>query len=96
MATSGSKFPPAPHRAGGFAYGALVADDMVIRHEMVHDELFSLTPDGHLLFILKGILAESEKQNHSIKDAAALVAAELDLPKREVYARALTLAKKDA
>jgi 16S rRNA (cytidine1402-2'-O)-methyltransferase len=30
---------------------------------------------------------------HSIKDAAALVAAELNLPKREVYARALTLAK---
>ena len=31
--------------------------------------------------------------SHSIKDAAALVAAELDLPKREVYARALALAK---
>jgi 16S rRNA (cytidine1402-2'-O)-methyltransferase len=31
--------------------------------------------------------------HHSIKDAAALVAAELDLPKREVYARALALAK---
>jgi 16S rRNA (cytidine1402-2'-O)-methyltransferase len=30
---------------------------------------------------------------HSIKDAAALVAADLDLPRREVYARALTLAK---
>jgi 16S rRNA (cytidine1402-2'-O)-methyltransferase len=30
---------------------------------------------------------------HSIKDAAALVAAELALPKREVYARALALAK---
>jgi 16S rRNA (cytidine1402-2'-O)-methyltransferase len=30
---------------------------------------------------------------HSIKDAAALVANELDLPKREVYARALVLAK---
>ncbi|HEX2554373.1 MAG TPA: 16S rRNA (cytidine(1402)-2'-O)-methyltransferase [Microvirga sp.] len=30
---------------------------------------------------------------HSIKDAAALVAADLGLPKREVYARALTLAK---
>src|SRR4051794_6191949 len=34
---------------------------------------------------------------HSIKDAAALVAADLELPRREVYARALTLAKeKDA
>jgi 16S rRNA (cytidine1402-2'-O)-methyltransferase len=34
---------------------------------------------------------------HSIKDAAALVAADLDMPKREVYARALALAKdKDA
>ncbi len=31
--------------------------------------------------------------SHSIKDAAALVAAELDLPKREVYGRALALAK---
>jgi 16S rRNA (cytidine1402-2'-O)-methyltransferase len=30
---------------------------------------------------------------HSIKDAAALVAADLDLPKREVYGRALALAK---
>jgi 16S rRNA (cytidine1402-2'-O)-methyltransferase len=34
---------------------------------------------------------------HSIKDAAALVAADLDMPRREVYARALALAKdKDA
>ena len=34
---------------------------------------------------------------HSIKDAAAIVAAELGLPKREVYARALALAAaKDA
>ena len=39
---------------------------------------------------------EAALKNHSIKDAAALVAAELDLPKREVYARALALAKKDA
>ncbi|HEX2509713.1 MAG TPA: 16S rRNA (cytidine(1402)-2'-O)-methyltransferase [Microvirga sp.] len=31
--------------------------------------------------------------SHSIKDAAALVADELGVPKREVYARALTLAK---
>ena len=38
---------------------------------------------------------EAALKNHSIKDAAALVAAELDLPKREVYARALALAKKD-
>ena len=36
---------------------------------------------------------EAALQNHSIKDAAALVAAELDLPKREVYARALALAE---
>ena len=39
---------------------------------------------------------EAALKNHSIKDATALVAAELDLPKREVYARALTLAKKGA
>ena len=32
-------------------------------------------------------------QRHSIKDAAALVSAEAGLPKREVYARALALAK---
>ncbi|HZH51339.1 MAG TPA: 16S rRNA (cytidine(1402)-2'-O)-methyltransferase [Microvirga sp.] len=38
---------------------------------------------------------EAALRNHSIKDAAALVAAELNLPKREVYARALALAKKD-
>jgi 16S rRNA (cytidine1402-2'-O)-methyltransferase len=31
--------------------------------------------------------------NHSIKDASALVAADLDLPKRDVYARALVLAR---
>jgi 16S rRNA (cytidine1402-2'-O)-methyltransferase len=36
---------------------------------------------------------EAVLSSHSIKDAAALVAAELDLPKREVYARALALAK---
>ena len=38
---------------------------------------------------------EAALRNHSIKDAAALVAAELGMPKREVYARALALAKKD-
>jgi 16S rRNA (cytidine1402-2'-O)-methyltransferase len=32
-------------------------------------------------------------EKHSIKDAAAIVASELDLPKRDVYARALALAK---
>jgi 16S rRNA (cytidine1402-2'-O)-methyltransferase len=39
---------------------------------------------------------EAALKNHSIKDAAALVAAELGLPKREVYARALELAKRNA
>jgi 16S rRNA (cytidine1402-2'-O)-methyltransferase len=39
---------------------------------------------------------EAALRNHSIKDAAALVAAELGMPKREVYARALALAKKDS
>src|SRR5688500_15299456 len=43
--------------------------------------------------VLDGKL-EAALKNHSIKDAAALVAAELDLPKREIYARALVLAKK--
>ncbi len=38
---------------------------------------------------------EAALKNHSIKDAAAIVAAELNVPKREVYARALVLAKKD-
>jgi 16S rRNA (cytidine1402-2'-O)-methyltransferase len=38
---------------------------------------------------------EAALKNHSIKDAAAIVAAELDVPKREVYARALALARKD-
>ena len=38
---------------------------------------------------------EAALRSHSIKDAAALVAAELGMPKREVYARALVLAKKD-
>ncbi len=38
---------------------------------------------------------EAALKHHSIKDAAALVAAELDIPKRDVYARALALAKKD-
>ena len=38
---------------------------------------------------------EAALRNHSIKDAAAIVAAELGMPKREVYARALALAKKD-
>ncbi|MDF2812268.1 MAG: rsmI [Microvirga sp.] len=39
---------------------------------------------------------EAALKNHSIKDAAAIVADELDMPKREIYARALVLAKKDA
>src|SRR5919112_29940 len=39
---------------------------------------------------------EAALKNHSIKDAAAIVAAELDMPKREIYARALVLAKKDS
>lgn len=38
---------------------------------------------------------EAALKSHSIKDAAAIVAAELNMPKREVYARALALAKKD-
>lgn len=37
---------------------------------------------------------EAALKHHSIKDAAALVAAELDIPKRDAYARALALAKK--
>lgn len=41
---------------------------------------------------LDGALARA-LASHSIKDAAALVAAETGLPKREVYARALALAK---
>ncbi|MGO4706036.1 16S rRNA (cytidine(1402)-2'-O)-methyltransferase [Microvirga sp. 2MCAF38] len=41
---------------------------------------------------LDGLL-EAALKTHSIKDAAALVSAELDLPKRDVYARALVLAK---
>jgi 16S rRNA (cytidine1402-2'-O)-methyltransferase len=36
---------------------------------------------------------EAALEKHSIKDAAAIVASELDLPKRDVYARALALAK---
>jgi 16S rRNA (cytidine1402-2'-O)-methyltransferase len=36
---------------------------------------------------------EAALATHSIKDATAIVAAELDRPKREVYARALALAK---
>jgi 16S rRNA (cytidine1402-2'-O)-methyltransferase len=36
---------------------------------------------------------EAAMEKHSIKDAAAIVASELDLPKRDVYARALALAK---
>jgi 16S rRNA (cytidine1402-2'-O)-methyltransferase len=35
-------------------------------------------------------------ERHSIKDAAALVSAEAGLPKREVYSRALALAKDKA
>ncbi|MBZ6076730.1 16S rRNA (cytidine(1402)-2'-O)-methyltransferase [Microvirga puerhi] len=38
---------------------------------------------------------EAALKSHSIKDAAALVAAELNIPKRDAYARALTLARKD-
>jgi 16S rRNA (cytidine1402-2'-O)-methyltransferase len=45
--------------------------------------------------VLDGKL-EAALKHHSIKDAAALVAAELNIPKREVYARALALARKDA
>jgi 16S rRNA (cytidine1402-2'-O)-methyltransferase len=36
---------------------------------------------------------EAALKSHSIKDAAAIVASELDMPKREVYARALVLSK---
>jgi 16S rRNA (cytidine1402-2'-O)-methyltransferase len=36
---------------------------------------------------------EAALEKHSIKDAAAIVASELELPKRDVYARALALAK---
>jgi 16S rRNA (cytidine1402-2'-O)-methyltransferase len=42
---------------------------------------------------LDGLL-ETALRSHSIKDAAAIVAAEVNMPKREVYARALVLAKK--
>jgi len=45
--------------------------------------------------VLDARLSEVLK-SHSIKDAAALVAAETGLPKREVYARALTLARDKA
>jgi 16S rRNA (cytidine1402-2'-O)-methyltransferase len=34
-------------------------------------------------------------QEHPVKDAAAIVAAELGLPRRTVYARALVLKKSD-
>src|SRR3712207_3045652 len=48
--------------------------------------------DGDLDAKLEGALAR-----HSIKDAAALIADETGRPKREIYARALALAKaKDA
>jgi 16S rRNA (cytidine1402-2'-O)-methyltransferase len=46
--------------------------------------------------VLDGKL-EAALKSHSIKDAAALVAADLGIPKRDVYARALQLSRaKDA
>jgi 16S rRNA (cytidine1402-2'-O)-methyltransferase len=38
---------------------------------------------------------EAALKSHSIKDAAAIVADDLKIPKRDVYARALVLARKD-
>lgn len=65
-------------------------------------------PKGEIVVLIGEASAESRREeaetgldaaldralaSHSIKDAAALVAAETGLPKREVYARALALAK---
>ena len=79
---------PLPDLAAAFAGEGPPKGEVVV----LIGEATEAMQDAEADAVLDGRL-EAALAHHSIKDAAALVAAELDRPKREVYARALALAK---
>jgi 16S rRNA (cytidine1402-2'-O)-methyltransferase len=81
-----------PELAGQFAQEGPPKGEIVVLIGQAREDAGGPEVDAALDEKLEGAMRQ-----HSIKDAAALVADEMGRPKREVYARALALARsKDA